>query len=518
MENIQQKTGIIYCRVSSSRQVDKTSLTTQQQSCKEYAQRSGIKVVKVFIELGESAKSKDRTEFNKALALCTNKQKPIDCFIVYKIDRFARNQDDHVTVQAMLKKHGTELRSVTEPIDSTPIGRAMEGVLSVFAEFDNNVRTERTLSGMRERVKQGVWCWPAPLGYYRPNNSTNIHPDPEKAHYIEMIFKEYSKGVYTFPKLAEFISNQGLATKTNKKPSAQLIEKIIKNPIYVGIIDMWGERTKGSFDAIVSEELFQICQTIKAHGSSSHIAPRYANNENFPLRKYIKCTECEKPITGSKSTGRGEKKYAYYHHYSKDCPNTKSIPKETFEQLFIEYLDGITPDKQYEKFFKSIVIDVWKKKYKELDTVNEKLRKEISNLEEERQQVFELHRSGKYSDDEFLEQKELVLSRINKKHAQIQTKRVEEFNMERSLDHCFNFIGSIPKTWKDSSYATQLQLQNRIFENKVAFDGKEFGTATLTPIFELKKTYHEDKSKMVDPKGFEPLTYRVQGGRSSQLS
>src|SRR5690606_32282329 len=116
---------------------------------------------------------------------------------VYKLDRFARNQEDHIGVRATLKKYGTELRSVTEPIDNTPMGKMMEGILSTFAEFDNNVRTERSVNGMRERIKKGIWVWNAPVGYKRLEQGGNLVIDDEYAPFVRTIFEEYAKGTHT---------------------------------------------------------------------------------------------------------------------------------------------------------------------------------------------------------------------------------------------------------------------------------------------------------------------------------
>src|SRR3989344_395170 len=334
MENQEQKTAIIYCRVSSKDQLEGTSLETQERLAKEYAGKQGLKVLRVFVERGESAKTANRTEFNKALAFCADKKNKVSFFIVYKIDRFARNQDDHVSVRAFLKRSGVELRSVSEPIDETPIGRAMEGVLSVFAEFDNNVRTERTKGGMLERVKQGIWVWPEPLGYYRPHKGANITPEPSVAPLIRLGFEEYAKGTYTYKNLAEFLADRGLKTRSGKRPYNQLIEKIVKNPVYCGSINIWGEH-EGKFEPIVSKELFYKCQ--EGYKKSAHIAPRYANNPLFPLRGSV-CALCHSSITGSSSTGRHGQKYPYYHHVHTRCDKAQYIPKETFEQLFVEYL------------------------------------------------------------------------------------------------------------------------------------------------------------------------------------
>ncbi len=316
MENETIKTGIIYCRVSSKEQVDGTSLESQERLAREYATREGIEVLKAFIEKGESAKTADRTEFTKAINFCTEKKSRVGYFIVYKLDRFARNQEDHVTVQAILKKAGIKLRSVTEPINDSAVGKVFESMLSAFAEFDNNMRTERSRQGMEERLKQGVWVWQAPLGYRRAYQGANISPDPETALLIRLAFEEYAKGIYTYEKLADFLFERGLKTKNGKKPSPQLMEKILKNKIYCGVIDTWGQY-EGTFEAIIPKELFNKCQKGTAEGF--HASPRSANNPMFPLRGVLICEGCKTPLTGSASVGRKGKKYPYYHHPSQKC-------------------------------------------------------------------------------------------------------------------------------------------------------------------------------------------------------
>ena len=68
-------------------------------------------------------------------------------------------------MRAHLKSLGISLRSATEPIDDTSTGKLMEGVLAAFAQFDNDVRSDRTRAGMRAALERGRWTFLAPLGY-----------------------------------------------------------------------------------------------------------------------------------------------------------------------------------------------------------------------------------------------------------------------------------------------------------------------------------------------------------------
>lgn len=495
-----QKTGVAYCRVSSKEQVDRTSLDTQKQSIEAYAARNNVRLLRTYIERGESAKTANRTEFNKALTFCVDR-KP-DYFIVNKLDRFARNQDDHVTVKAILKKAGVELRSVTEPIDETPIGRAMEGMLSVFAELDNNMRTERSKGGMLERLKQGIWVWQAPLGYYRPFTGANIAPHPETAPLVRLVFEEYSKGIYTFKSIADFINEKGLTTKSGKPMTPQLMEKMLKNPLYCGDINVWGGH-QGTFESIISRPLFKKCQP--DHLKSIHTAPRSANNPLFPLRKLIKCTECKVSLTGSVSTGRGGKGYPHYHHHDKVCQKRKSVPKGVFEQMFVEYLDGITPGEEYERLFKAAVLDIWKNNYKRIDQENQKIQRNIDALTQERQKIFDFHLAGKYSDEDFEEQRRLVNERITRQRYLVREKWEEEFDMEGVLEYCFAYVRDTAKAWVEADYQTKIRLQNIVFSEKLPFDGEKFGTAELARVYAINQAFVADKSSLVAPRGVEPL-------------
>ncbi len=508
-----QKTGVIYVRVSSADQVQGTSLEMQERLCREYAQREGIEVLQVYIEQGESAKTVNRTQFQKALAFCATKK--VGYFIVHKLDRFARNADDHVTTQVLLRRYGTKLRSVSEHIDETPVGKLMEGVISSVAEFDNNVRAERSKSGMMERVQRGEWVWAAPLGYKRIIQGGNLVPDEARVWQIMHIFDEYAKGTHSFKSLAKHMAQLGMTTRQGKKLCPQVIEYILRNPLYYGQIEAMGMKVKGNFEPLIEEDLFWRCQPGVQKKSKS--VPHRIENDDFPLRRLVICPECGTSLTGSHSKGRS-KTYAYYHHHRQDCPAAVSIPKETLEQNFAEYLDGMSPTVQNEKIFRAVVADVWQSNFKKLDADNSRIRKEVEELEVERQKVFDLHRSGKYNDDEFLEQKEIVTRSIHQKKALLEEKRIEEFNMDEALEYCFNFVRQSGETWKRLSTSPRLRsrFQKAVFPDKVSFIGnKGFETAEMSLVYKLNQHTGADSTNLVRLPGFEPGTISLRGSCST---
>lgn len=79
----------------------------------------------MFVEEGKSARTADRTELKLLLQYCGQNKRLIDFVVVYNLSRFSRETRDHHALAATLAGFGTRLRSVTEPIDETPVGKFM---------------------------------------------------------------------------------------------------------------------------------------------------------------------------------------------------------------------------------------------------------------------------------------------------------------------------------------------------------------------------------------------------------
>lgn len=118
--------------------------------------------------------------------------------------------------------------------------------------------------------------------------------------------------------------------------------------------------------------------------------------------------------------------------------------------------------------------------------------------------MFDFYRTGKYSDEDFLEQKRLINKWIAQKHLLIQDKREEEFEMEEVLDYCFSYVRNTPKAWIEADYATKLRLQKMVFAGSVQYDGEKFGTPDLKLIYKINQHSRADKSSLVALRGFEP--------------
>lgn len=159
----ENKLAVIYCRVSTKEQATEgNSLITQERLCREYADKHNLTVVQLFKDQGESAKTTDRPDLRRMLGFCTAKKNRINVILLYKLDRLSRNMDDYSHMRIILKRYGVEIRSITEYFEDNPMGRFVENILANVAQFDNDIRAERSKNGMREAVREGRYVWRAP--------------------------------------------------------------------------------------------------------------------------------------------------------------------------------------------------------------------------------------------------------------------------------------------------------------------------------------------------------------------
>ena len=328
--------AVIYCRVSTKEQVQNLSLQTQEKLCTDYCVKNDYEVDRIFVDEGESAKTAERPEFIKLLAYCRENKGRIQTLVVYTLSRFSRNTNDHFTLRALLAGFGITLRSVTEPTDESSTGKLMEGILAAFAQFDNDVRAERTIAGMKAAIDKGRWTFQAPLGYLNalcPAGQPTLVHDLERRQLVKKAFELYATGQHAKNEVLRIVTNMGLSTRKGKHVTPQTFSNMLRNPLYAGWISVakWGEPKLGNFEPLVGEEVFEKVQLF-LQGKPISLVPHFRNHPDFPLRGFVKCGKCGKPLTGSWSKGRA-KQYPYYRCPDSQCKGV-NVRKEKIENEF----------------------------------------------------------------------------------------------------------------------------------------------------------------------------------------
>jgi DNA invertase Pin-like site-specific DNA recombinase len=232
--------AVIYVRVSTKEQTENLSLPTQLRACEEYCRRQGYEILERFHEEGESAKSTDRSQLQNLLTFCRLNKGRVHFVVVFNLTRFARDKYDHFALRSHLQSLGISLRSATEPIDDTSTGKLMEGVLAAFAQFDNDVRSDRTRAGMKAALELGRWVFLAPIGYLNAPRSMgkSLIQDPVRAPLVRRAFEQYATGRFTKEQLLKTARTLGLTNRRGKPLTSQAIGVLLRNQLYAGIVDV----------------------------------------------------------------------------------------------------------------------------------------------------------------------------------------------------------------------------------------------------------------------------------------
>ena len=139
----------LYARVSTH---DQQTLSLQIRAMREYAAKRGWEIAVQVKEVGSGAAERELREKLMAAA----RRREIDAVVVWRLDRWGRSLADLVTTLQELAKLSVGFVSLTEALDlTTPTGRAMAGLLSVFAQFENEILRERIRVGIAEARLQG---------------------------------------------------------------------------------------------------------------------------------------------------------------------------------------------------------------------------------------------------------------------------------------------------------------------------------------------------------------------------
>lgn len=505
MEQKNIKRAVTYCRVSTKEQVDEgNSLNSQRKLCNDYCASNQYDIVEKFVEEGESAKTADRTELKRLLTFCADKKNRINAVVVYKIDRLSRNTDDYSALRTHLRKSGVEIKSATEHFDDNPSGRFMENMMANVAQFDNDVRAERCSGGMKDAMREGRYVWMAPIGYMniRVADKATIAPSPMASLVVET-FETIAKGIYAIEEVRKMMSKRGLVTRTNKPVVKSYFYRMLKNRVYVGYIEKFGESHKGGFEPLITQELFdQVQKVLKNRGKK--MSQYKLDSEDFPLRRFVTNPQGKK-VTGSWCKGR-YKSYPYYRFSVKG----ENYKRDEFEKAFMAYMDQ---HKLNSEMFAKLKGKLKVKLGKALDNRNKgsgKLESRIRDLTQTQNTLIQKNLKGFVSDTVLKKQLDIIEKEISTTQEALASQKEVHVDFDELLDYAREYLLNPSKVWKSAKLDKQLKLQWFQFPQGVTFDGTNYGTTQIASVYKTKEAFLPLLSTSVDLRRLELLTFALQ--------
>jgi len=159
----------LYARVST---IDQQTLPMQNRAMREYSVRRGWAITLQVREVGSGAAKREARE--KLLEAARRRE--IDVVLVWRLDRWGRSVTDLLATLQELEHLGVGFVSLTEALDlTTPAGRAMAGLLAVFAEFEREILRERTRAGLAHARRSGKRLGRPPTAAQKANQVRNLY-------------------------------------------------------------------------------------------------------------------------------------------------------------------------------------------------------------------------------------------------------------------------------------------------------------------------------------------------------
>ncbi|MCM3763487.1 recombinase family protein [Neobacillus niacini] len=334
----------LYIRVSTQEQVENYSIESQRERLEAYCKSKDWIVYDTFIDPGYSGSNTDRPALQRLLSDLKN----IDVVVVYKLDRLSRSQRDTLDlIEEHFLKNNVEFVSITETLDtSTPFGKAMIGILSVFAQLERETIAERMRMGLIKRAEEGYWSAGGnydPAGYGLRDGELYIKGD-EAAH-IRAAFDLYEQ-YHSITKVQTGLKELGFPVWRFRR-----YNDILRNRLYIGEVSFAGTWYKGRHKSIISKEQFTRVQVLLSRhkGNNAHKAKQSL------LSGLITCGDCgENYITyQARDKVKKDKYYRYYlcrarrfpSEYDEKCMN-KTWNYSKLEALVIDEINSLIIDKK----------------------------------------------------------------------------------------------------------------------------------------------------------------------------
>ena len=245
----------LYPRVSGHEQEENYSIPEQIERMKKYCESKDWLVYKIYTDAGYSGGSLDRPGLQEMLKdVQTGK---LDMVLVYKLDRLSRSQKETLyLIEDEFEKHNVAFTSMTENFDtSTPFGKAILGVLAVFAQLEREKIKERTMMGKDSRAQEGKWHggkW-VPIGYNFVDGLLEVNE--YEAMQIAEIADLFLKGT-PVRTIARIVTKKGYKHKYGEW-EAKTIRRVLSNPVNIGLVKHRDTWYPGLHDPILNDETFQ---------------------------------------------------------------------------------------------------------------------------------------------------------------------------------------------------------------------------------------------------------------------
>ncbi len=523
---------VIYLRVSTREQAENGlgeegfSIPAQREACVRHIRDQGWALVDEYSDRGESARSADRPQLQAMLARVAE-DGDVDAVVVHKVDRLARNLEDHVAIRAVLRKRGVSLVSVTENLEETASGRLVEGIHALMAEFYSANLASEIRKGMGQKAKMGGWPHAAPLGYANVRETiggrqvAHIVADPERAGHIAAAFALYATGEWTVERLAGELAHRGLRNRGRRdRPVTAIgvsaLANILANKAYAGVVEWEGVEYPGLHEPLVDRATFHRVQDLLASRAARGTRER---RHNHYLKGVLFCGVCGRGLSIQVSKGR----YEYLYCLGQKNRNPTGcrepyVPADVLETQVEELYRKVQLPKSWLARLREELEGEITSRQRRNANEREFITRQLTKAETERRRLLDAYYGGAIDVATLKSEQARIGADIRAAEERLAAVDAHLAEWQDILEAAARFAANCGKAYARASSKTRRRFNQAVISRIEVRDGKIANVEYQAPFDLLFSASEFEYADLVETMGFEPTTPCLQSRCSSQLS
>lgn len=492
--------AVIYCRVSTKKQAKEGhGLESQEHRCRQYAEQHGYQVVDVFRDdFSGGGDFLNRPAMRELVDFLDEHPESNFTIIFDDLKRFARDTEFHWRLRKTLKARSATPKCLNFNFEDTPEGEFIETVIASMGELERKQNRRQVIQKQKSRLEKGYWVFHPPVGYKYVSDPTHgklLAPVEPDAKVIKKVLTEYAKG--TLSTMTEI--QLYLQAQLNRPIRKDAPKSILTNILYTGDLaypDWDISRRKGHHKALITNEVFEKIQSRLSE--KAYNFKRQDNREEFPLRGFVYCEHCKRPLTAAWSTGRKGVKYPYYRCTTPKCLG--SIKKDVLESEFAKILAQAQPRKGLIQILEAVVQCELEERLKQAAQAHSVLNEQARTMEKEKKKLVQLAIDASNP---------TIRQAYEEKMQAIENDLISIQNILRKKSACKK-VGTVKLkgrellknptiSWLNGDLRNRQSIQKLVFKQPVLFGkNKRFGTAENALLYRVFSSSDVDDVTLVE--------------------
>jgi site-specific DNA recombinase len=337
-------------------------------------------------------------------------------------------------------------------------------MLFIFGEFDNQLRRQKCMAGIKEHLLHGEWCARPPVGYdiIKVNGERKIVVN-DNGKIIKKMF---------LWKANERVSNVEIQNRLKKHKidyCLRRIREILENPFYCGKLAhkaLDGDVVDGKHEKLITEELFLDVNNILAEKKLGMQTKK--ERPEISLKRFMKCSCCNLPMRGYIAKGYDMPYYKCNTPGCKSNRNTNDVNKQ-FEGL----LSAHTIDKDYMPLIKEQLKVTFQEHNAGIEEKQEATKRQLTDLAIKLERLEERFILEEITSELYYKYKAKFENEVDEIAIEMKLNAIDMSKLDDyiafGLDFCFN----LNEMWASGDYTQRQEIQNAFFEQGIIYDRKK---------------------------------------------